>query len=357
MAANKFSISADVGSTRNCITATPPVRCAGAERLCYLRTAFVPLLIVTLAVLSSAQSIRAQFAQQGAKLVSSGADYDEHEGASVALSADGRTAIVGGPIDTGGASDLVGAVWVYTRNGNVWSQQGGKLVGTGSLWGAKQGSSVALSSDGNTAVVGGPTDNAGTGAVWVFTRSNGVWTQQGGKLVPNSVPPTKEANVGASVALSADGNTAIMGAPVYNGDGGFWVFTRSAGVWTQQGGRLLGSGGTQLPQQGTSIAISADGNTAIVGGPWDGNSIGVGGAWIFVRNAGAWTQQGSELVGTGSIGSSGQGTSVALSADGNTAFVGGPGDNGNVGAVWVYTRSRNVWSQQGNKLGLELINS
>ena len=50
-------------------------------------------------------------------------------------------------------------------------------------WNAEQGSSVALSADGNTAIVGGPDDNAGTGRRGSSRRSGGVWTQQGSKLV------------------------------------------------------------------------------------------------------------------------------------------------------------------------------
>src|SRR5262245_15599063 len=46
-------------------------------------------------------------------------------------------------------------------------------------------------------------------------------------------------------------------------------------------------------------------------------------------------QQGSKLIGTGAVGVARQGTSAALSADGNTAIVGGPLDNGQVGAAWV----------------------
>ncbi|MHA4875617.1 hypothetical protein, partial [Enterococcus faecium] len=49
------------------------------------------------------------------------------------------------------------------------------------------------------------------------------------------------------------------------------------------------------------------------------------------------TQQGSKLVGTGNTGGSSQGFSISLSADGNTAIVGGNGDNGYAGAAWVYT--------------------
>ena len=62
--------------------------------------------------------------------------------------------------------------------------QGSKLVGTGAAGNAQQGISVALSGDGNTAIVGGPHDNpsagnnSGAGAAWVFTQSSGVWTQR-----------------------------------------------------------------------------------------------------------------------------------------------------------------------------------
>ena len=65
------------------------------------------------------------------------------------------------------------------------TQQGPKLVGSGTSGAAGQGFSVALSADGNTAIVGGPLDNSKAGAAWVFTRSGGVWTPQGNKLVGN----------------------------------------------------------------------------------------------------------------------------------------------------------------------------
>ena len=41
------------------------------------------------------------------------------------------------------------------------------------------GATVALSSDGNTALVGAPRDNAFQGAAFVFTRTGSVWSQQG----------------------------------------------------------------------------------------------------------------------------------------------------------------------------------
>jgi hypothetical protein len=286
------------------------------------------------------------WSQQGNKLVANDAVLvgTPQQGYSVALSADGNTAIVGGNADSAG----VGAAWVYTRSGGVWTQQGGKLVGTGAVGGAGQGWSVALSADGNTAIVGGVEDNSQTGAAWVYTRSGGVWTQQGNKLVGTGA--VGKTGQGVSVALSSDGNTAIVGGPDDNSDvGAAWVYTRSGGVWSQQGSKLLAndSVGTTL-LLGNSVALSGDGNTAIVGGPYD-NSI-AGAAWAYTRSGGVWTQQGNKLVGTGAVGNAEQGASVGLSGDGNTAIVAGGSDNSRTGAVWVYTRGSNVWTQQGSKL-------
>ena len=109
--------------------------------------------VLCAALLVASQPALAHFVQQGPKLVGTGAVGDADQGFSVAVSADGNTAIVGGPKDNAAA----GAAWVFTRSGGVWSQQGSKLVGTGAVGAAAQGCSVALSADGNTAIVGGPT--------------------------------------------------------------------------------------------------------------------------------------------------------------------------------------------------------
>jgi hypothetical protein len=281
--------------------------------------------------------------QQGAKLVGSGAVGLAVQGFSVSLSADGNTAIVGGPAD----ASYAGAAWVWTRSGGVWTQQGAKLAGSGAVGSAHQGDDVSLSADGATAIVGGDADNSSAGAAWVWTRSGGVWTQQGAKLVGSgAVAPSRQ---GFSVSLSADGATAIVGGDADNSSAGAaWVWTRSAGVWTQLGAKLVGAGAVGGAEQGTSVSLSADGNTAIVGGPDDNGNTGA--AWVWTGSGGVWTQQGPKLVGAGAVGGAGQGYSVSLSADGNTAIVGGPDDDNLLGALWVWTRSGGVWAQQGPKL-------
>jgi hypothetical protein len=146
------------------------------------------------------------------------------------------------------------------------------------------------------------------------------FTQQGSKLVGS---PGTNGNQGTSVSLSSDGNTLITGAPADTGaTGAAWIFTRSGVTWNQQD-KLVGSNGTGA-NQGQSVAVSGDGNTALVGG-WLDNSF-VGAAWVFVRSGNTWSEQ-QKLVGTGYIDLPSQGSSVALSDDGNTAIVGGYSDD------------------------------
>ena len=340
-----------------------------------------------------AQSTTGPLVPQGPKLYGSGAISNINGGASqgrsVALSADGNTAIAGADSDNGG----VGAAWVFTRSNGVWNQQqkltttdmvsqfglsvglsgdgNTAIVGSNSqanvvwlftrnngVWGAPQrlsptgaahfpqiGFSVALSEDGNTALIGAPGDNNGVGAVWVSTRANAVWTQQGSKLIgPGATAAGNigqvQASQGFSVALSADGNTAVSGGPYDGGGiGAAWVFTRSNGVWDQ--GRKLVGNTTSGNTQGTAVAISGDGNTVLLGGPYGVNGVG-GGVWVFVRGNGTWSQQGGPLAGLNNTKFSNEGTSVALNADGNVAVIGGPGDND----AWLFTRSNGTWTDR-----------
>ena len=281
--------------------------------------------------------------QQGNKLVGTDNIGNAQQGNAVSVSADGNTAIVGGSFD----NSQQGAAWIYTRIGNTWTQQGNKLIGTGNIGAARQGTSVSISADGNTAMMGGILDNTNKGAVWIFTRTGNTWSQQGNKLVASG--NVGAAQLGWSVSLSADGNTFIVGGNTDNSQqGAAWVFTRSGNTWTQQGNKLVASDNVDAAVQGQSVSISADGNTAIVGGIYDNSQIGA--AWVYTRTGNTWTQQGSKLVGTGNMGITRQGYSVALSADGNTAMVGGNRDNSFQGAAWLYTRTGNTWTQLGSKI-------
>jgi len=226
-------------------------------------------------------------------------------------------------------------------------QQGAKLTGGGEAGGGEFGSSVALSADGNTALVGAPGDSGGAGAAWVFTRSGSLWSQQGEKLTGASA--TGAARFGGSVALSADGDTALIGgARDAEGVGASWVFTRAGSIWAQQGEKLTGAGESGPGAFGRSVALSADGSTALIGGPMDRPIAqgAVGAAWVFTRSNATWSQQGEKLTGAGEIGPALFGSSVAVSADGNTAMIGAPNNGYCLGAAWILVRSGGVWGQQ-----------
>ncbi|MBL9037663.1 MAG: hypothetical protein JNG84_04010 [Archangium sp.] len=284
-------------------------------------------------------------AMGGPKLVGTGASGPSSQGISVALSAGGDTALVGGWNDDGNA----GAAWVWAKTDGGWSQQGPKLVGSGASGPAsQQGRAVALSADGNTALVGGLYDvpNIGTGAAWVFTRREGVWSQQGEKLVPIDSSFHAVA-FGGALALSADGDTALIsGAGDMNPRGSAWIFTRTDGVWSQQG-KLFNDDGTST-YFGSSVALSADGTTALIGSHGD---LGYrGGAWVWVKTAQGWRVQGPKLTFSPPVEGVVFGFSTALSADGNTAAVGAYRDDNNTGSVVVFTRTGEAWAQQGAKL-------
>jgi len=327
--------------------------------------------------------------QQGNQLIGSGSGSNSFLGQSTAISADGNTAVAGGSnafwvytrTDTvwtqqgqaiGFPADAIsisadgntilagnpgynysqGRAVVFTRNDGVWSQQGPLLIGTDNIGDAYEGTCVALSADGNTAAIGGPGDNNGLGAVWIFTRVGNIWTQQGSKLIgigSTTVFPPQQ-----SMALSADGKTLIIGNLADNNNqGSAIVYYENGGTWSQQGNKLIGTGGVGSSEQGTAVALSADGNIAISGG--GGDNGGIGAAWIFTRSNGTWAQQGDKLIGSSPVGQPNEGSTVALSADGNTAIISGPYDEigfgvNFTGASWVFTQHGGAWSQQGNKL-------
>ena len=293
--------------------------------------------------------------------LSNGSDEQQSFGGAVAISGDGNTALVGDPGGVNSGVRGVTAVWVYMRTGSTWALQA-KLesseVSTQSSNPSCErffGWSLALSGDGDTALVGNPCGAHSDGQAFVFTRSGSTWTQQGPALVPIGEVNTERGiynfggQFGSSVALSKDGNTALVGGQEDdNGEGAAWVFTRSGSTWTQQGAKLTAGSGAEL---GAGVALSADGDTALLGGP--NASDGTGAAWVFTRSGTTWTQQGEALTGSGEVHDETPiafGTGVALSAKGTTALIGGPGDDDRAGAAWVFTRSATTWTQQGEKL-------
>ncbi|MCC5795155.1 MAG: hypothetical protein JJT85_10550 [Chromatiales bacterium] len=274
-------------------------------------------------------------------------------------------------------------------------------VGTGIQF----GSSVAVSADGTTLAVGGPSEAStatgidgvqqadvafGIGAVYVFSQSDGVWTQQAYVKASNTISLGigQNALFGHSVALSADGSTLAVGAPGeasnatdIDGDqadtsasssGAAYVFSRSGSDWSQQA-YVKASNTAAGAQFGVSVTLAADGNTLAVGAfgessnatgidgdQEDTSASGSGAAYVFSRSGSDWSQQAYVKASNTRAGAS-FGSSVALAADGNTLAVGSSRETSNAtgidgdeaddslsdaGAVYVFSRSGSDWSQQ-----------
>jgi hypothetical protein len=225
-------------------------------------------------------------------------------GYSVSLNGDGNALAVGvydeggsargvnGPIDA--MRNGSGAAYVFARAGGTWSRQAYLKA-----WNAEQGDSwgvsVAISDDGNTLVMGsidedcvctgvveapsqvGDGDRAGdysSGAAAVFSRSGTTWTQQAYLKASNTGPNDW---FGVRLALSGDGNTLLLGAQ--NEDsaaagrqddesaveaGAAYLFTRAGAAWSQQA-FLKGSNTESYDEFGSSVALSRDGRTLLVG--------------------------------------------------------------------------------------------
>jgi hypothetical protein len=218
------------------------------------------------AVVLVAQAVPASAITQTSTLTASDVAANNKFGSSVALSEDGLTALVGNQFKPSAPS----TAYVFTKSGGVWSQTALLSASDGAV-NDVFGSAVALSADGNTAVVSAtnkPVSGlAAAGTVYVFTRSAGVWTQTA-ELISNV--PQADENFGSSVALSDDGTELAVGSPAYDATGSVdcgaaYFFKYSAGAWTQRA-KLTGSGAGAL--YGWDVAIAGNGATAAVGQPY-----------------------------------------------------------------------------------------
>ena len=287
---------------------------------------------------------------QQQKLIASDGAAGDGFGVSVAIHGD--TLVIGAYADDAGSeSDQMdrGAAYIFNRSGNGWNQQQ-KLTGLDSVGGDLFGFAVAVNAD--AALIGSPMNDEVAldgGGAYVFTRIGSTWTQQQ-KLLAND---TAEADAfGISVAIEE--NTAAMGALRHdvssnNNQGAAYVFTRSGFSWSQQQ-KLATNDGTPNDQFGVSVGISGD--SIIVGANFKDNAtnLGQGAAYIFSKSTGAWTQQQKLLAADGTV-EDGFGTSVAISGD--TAVVGSSDNDlaaANQGSVYTFSRSGGIWTEE-QKIG------
>jgi hypothetical protein len=264
-----------------------------------------------------------------AELTASDRAAGDNFGYSVAMAASGTTALVG-------AEDhhfAAGAAYVFTLRGGTWSQTA--VLTAPNAEGFDQfGDSVALSARGTTALVGALGRNSGTGAAYVFTLRGGTWSRTAVLTASRGAPNDQ---FGLSVALSAPGTAALVGA----GTGGAYVFTLRGGTWSQTA-RLTASRGAPTDAFGYSAALSASATTALVGAL--GRNSNTGAAYVFTLRHGIWSQT-AVLTASRGVPNDAFGYSVALSALGSMALVGAPGRNSSTGAAYVFTLRGGTWSR------------
>ena len=260
-------------------------------------------------------------------------------GASVALSADGQTALVG----ASAFNSSTGAAYLFTATGGTWATAPVATF-TGSANGSLFGTSVSLSGDGQTALIGAPNADQGTGAAYLYTAASGwsstpVATFTG---VPNATG-LPSAQFGSSVSLSGDGQSALVGAPgagASGAQGAAYLYSASS-AWSNTPTATFEVTGYG-PQEnfGASVVLSADGQTALMGAPDASPTADSfdGAAFLFIATSGIWPPAPSATFAPAPGSGIGLGWSAALSGDGQTALVGSY--NGNLANLYTAASGR-----------------
>jgi hypothetical protein len=357
---------------------------------------------------SDAVSISGNLATAIGYIKASNSEADDAFGRAIALSGDGSTLAIGSTDDsnatgingdqTDNSATSSGAVYVFIRNGSSWSQQA-YIKASNTFTEYSFGASVSLSDDGNTLAVGQTGDksnstgvngddsrywqgNGGYGSAFIFTRSGSTWSQQAYIKASN---PDIGDNFGASVSISGDGMTLAVGAPGEDGAysqsaadqndnsassaGAVYVFALTGSTWSQQA-YLKDGNSIANDSFGNNLSLSDDGDTlAISRIGWDAGTggNGAGSVLVFYRTNTTWdiaagfSYSYSNLIASNPDSQDRFGDSLSLSGDGNTLAVAAPNEDSNAtgiggdqsnnsltnsGAVYIFTRSGKVWSQQ-----------
>ncbi len=263
-------------------------------------------------------------------------DPGEWKGLGDSVSISGDTILAGAPLDSDNG-DFSGSAYVFTSTGGVWSQQQKILAPDGA---ADDWFGIASCIYGDTAIIGSFADESYTGAAYVFTRTADVWSFQQ-KLTASDATAGDE--FGYSISLLED--TVLIGAPADDtGAGSAYVFTQSEGAWTEQA-KLMASDRASFDSFG--LSVSASGNTALVGAYEDDDGgYRSGSAYVFTRSEGAWTQQ-QKL--TASDATTEDSFGISVSVSGSMAVIGADrlyGEGERMSAAYVFTRGGEAWTEQ-----------
>jgi hypothetical protein len=257
-------------------------------------------------------------------------------GRAIALNADGTFALIGAY----GRQNAQGAVYTFNRNGAAFVE-GQALTASDATNKDYFGNAVAFSSDGNVVLIGANEKNDKQGKTYFFTRNAGTYSQS--QTYSELRIGVSGDALGNAVVLSTDGNTALVGASGKNNSQGMvFVFSRpNAAVAYTVTQIITASNGSSQDKFGKALAVSADGMIALVGAPGKNNAQGT--VYPFVRQNGRFVQL-QPLTAFDAANDDNFGNSVALSGDGNTALIGAYSKNNAQGAVYVSTRTGESFS-------------
>ncbi len=257
------------------------------------------------------------------------------------LAIQGETMFVGAP----GDDDDRGAVYVFERQAGVWTQVQKLQASDGS-----NGDSFGnrLDADGARLVVGARNDDSGAagdaGAAYVFVESGGSWTEEAKLLASDAV---SDDWFGLTVAISGD--TIVVGTVHDDTAGGMdtgsvYVFERDMAGWSETAHLIAFDAGPH--DNAGQVAI--EGDLIVVGAArddvWGALS---GSAYVYRRVGGVWSIERKLAPDDGSA-TDRFGQDVAIT--GGRIVIGAPGDHDFTyenGAVYVFAHDGLDWVQTG----------
>jgi len=302
------------------------------------------------------------------ELYASDPEVGDYFGASTSISSDGSVIVVGSMHEHANGQTDQGSAYIYHKSGGTWpSTQSQKITMAENDADSYFGSSVALSDDGYTLVVGASHhDNVATneGALFIFERGSGTWTQTK-KMWASDFASAGQMLLGISVAISGDGTIIVAGAhgndTTGSNRGAVYIYVKSGGVWPTTETQLLrDNDGNNDDYFGWHVSMSQSGDRIIVGAERDhhpnmvGAGVDGGSIVVFDRINSVWNQTKKFFGGGANGGSQELGFSTACSNDGNVYVGGAPqseANNDDGGSIIIY--EENVWKERTKTLNVD----
>ena len=269
-----------------------------------------------------------------------GEGASDYSGFQVSLSSDGKRVAIGAVYNDGNGSNS-GHVRIYENtSGSMWTKLGQDIDGEAAS--DISGRGVSLSSDGSRVAIGainndGNGSNSGHVRVFEYQVISGTatWTQLGQDIDGEA----ESDESGSSISLSSDGSRVAIGAVVNDGGGHVRIYDYNGSAWVQVGGDIDGEAAGD--QSGSSVSLSSDGSRVAIGAREnDGNGAAAGHVRIYDYDGSSWVKVGVDIDGEAAGDKSGY--SVSLSSDGSKIAIGAPYNKGrynrtNTGHTRIYS--------------------